>query len=183
MKNRTITSIINNEYREFSLYQVSKLTSVRDGLKPVTRRILQVARKYKNKGFLKVIELSGLVAPYHPHGDCLRNESDILLSDGTFLSFKDWTEKYPNERKEILAYDTEKDEIIKVQVDPPRMGQIVEEIYEIELEDGSKIYSSDNHRFLMDSGEYISAKNLKEGENISSISSSQISQIINKKVY
>jgi len=92
--NRTITSIIQREYKEFSLYQVSKLPSIRDGLKPVTRRILQIAKKNKSKDFLKVVELAGLVAPLHAHGSASISGAIVTLGQD-FVGYNNYSFIHP----------------------------------------------------------------------------------------
>lgn len=47
-----------------------------------------------------------------------------------------------------------------------RMTRAQEEIYEIELEDGTKIKCTDDHRFMLPNGEWIHTKDLSAGEEV-----------------
>jgi intein/homing endonuclease len=104
---------------------------------------------------------------YHPHGDCLCEDTEILLGDGTTITIGDWATKYPDQELVVKAYDEQRDEFVNSIGSMAREGQVVDELYEIEMEDGSIIKCSADHPFFSsDREDYISAKDLKEGEEL-----------------
>lgn len=57
------------------------LPDVRDGLKPVQRRILWTLKSDKVRGKMKSARVSGNVLAYHPHGDSSVYQAMVLMTD------------------------------------------------------------------------------------------------------
>ena len=68
---RNVRDIIENNMAEFSAYTLLNraIPDMRDGMKPVHRRILYTFHKEKATSFTKSATLSGKVMAFHPHGD------------------------------------------------------------------------------------------------------------------
>jgi hypothetical protein len=172
---KTITEFLSDEYKEFAMYTIENraIPSVIDGFKPSQRKIIHVSNqiwKTGNEKTLKVFQLAGKVASdaFYHHGNCLDINTNILLEDGTFLSIKDWIEKYPDVKFKVVSYDEEKKEFTTGLGHTPRVGNITDIEFEIEMEDGSIIKCTENHPFLTKRG-WIEAKDLLDSDEIISI--------------
>jgi hypothetical protein len=173
---KTITEFLSDEYKEFAMYTIENraIPSVIDGFKPSQRKIIHVSNqiwKTGNEKTLKVFQLAGKVASdaFYHHGNCLDIDTNILLEDGTFLSIKDWLEKYPDVKFKVISYDEEKEEFTTGLGHSPRIGNITNIEFEIEMEDGSIIKCTENHPFLTKRG-WVEAKDLLDSDEIISIS-------------
>ena len=84
---------------------------------------------------------------------CLRGDTLVLTDDG-YKQISDLvgTEGY------VLSHDGEYHRYSDV-----RLTRKQADIICIELEDGTKIYSTDDHRFMLPNGEWIHAKDLSAG--------------------
>jgi intein/homing endonuclease len=123
-----------------------------------------------NEKTLKVFQLAGKVASdaFYHHGNCLDINTNILLEDGSFISIKDWLEKYTDVKFKVISYDEEKGEFTTGLGHTPRIGNITNIEFEIEMEDGSIIKCTENHPFLTKRG-WIEAKDLLDSDEIISI--------------
>lgn len=67
---QSVSKLLDTEYKEYSRYVVFSraIPDIRDGLKPVHRRVIYTASKGSNS-FTKVIKLAGASLAIHPHGD------------------------------------------------------------------------------------------------------------------
>lgn len=65
-----LEDIVKKEYRTYQIYTLMDraIPYLRDGLKPVQRRILWTLWKNNTKGLMKVSSATGLVLTLHPHG-------------------------------------------------------------------------------------------------------------------
>lgn len=175
MTEKTISEFLSNEYKEFAMYVVEgrAIPSVIDGFKPTQRKIIHISNQIWKNGSeksKKVFQLAGVVADqaYYHHGNCLDINTNILLDDGSFISIKDWLEKYPDVKFKVISYDEEKEEFTTGIGHTPRIGNITNIEFEIEMEDGSIIKCTENHPFLTKRG-WIEAKDLLESDEIISI--------------
>lgn len=172
---KTITEFLSNEYKEFSLYVIENraMPSIIDGLKPVQRKIIHVSNQIWKSGSekeLKVFQLAGKVASdaFYHHGNCLDENTNILLEDGTFISLKDWSQNYPDVKFKVVSYDEESKQFTTGIGHSPRIGSVTDIEYEIEMEDGSVIKCTDNHPFLTQRG-WVEAKDLLISDDIMSL--------------
>lgn len=175
MLEKTISQFLSNEYKEFAMYVVEgrAIPSVIDGFKPTQRKIIHISSQVWKNGAektKKVFQLAGVVADqaYYHHGNCLDINTNILLDDGSFISLKDWIDKYPNVKLKVVSYDEEKKEFTTGIGHSPRVGSITNIEFEIEMEDGSIIKCTENHPFLTNRG-WVEAKDLLDSDDIISI--------------
>jgi hypothetical protein len=175
MTEKSITQFLSDEYKEFAMYTIENraIPSVIDGFKPSQRKVIHVSNqiwKSGNEKTLKVFQLAGKVASdaFYHHGNCLDINTNILLDDGTFISIKDWLEKYPDVKFKVVSYDEEKKEFTTGLGHSPRIGNITNLEFEIEMEDGSIIKCTENHPFLTKRG-WVEAKDLLDSDEIISI--------------
>lgn len=101
---------------------------------------------------------------YH-HGNCLRGDTIIHLADNSTITIGEWYEKYPDVKLQLWSYDIIKKEFISAIGHTPRVGQVTNEIIEIELENGELINMTDNHPLLTKRG-WVKAKDLLETDEI-----------------
>lgn len=163
----TYTTFVENEMIEFSMEDnIRSIPSVVDGLKPSQRKVLYTLFKKNYKNEVKVSQFVGSVtelSAYH-HGACLDYDTEILLGDGSYIKIGEWCERYPDVELLVKCIDENNNETISIGKNPISLKSEIE-YYEIELEDGSIIECTDNHKFFVD-GKYIEAKNLEENMNI-----------------
>jgi DNA topoisomerase-2 len=171
---QTYDSFFNNEFIEFSMSDnIRSIPSLMDGLKPSQRKILYTLFKRNFKNEVKVELLMGSVmemSAYH-HGACLDYNTEIFLADGSYIKIGEWCERYPD--VELLLYCVDDNNNLKISVgkNPITIKQELEYI-ELELEDGTIIECTENHKFLINN-EFIEAKYLKEGMNILDFNNSE----------
>jgi len=174
---KTVTQYLDQDYREYAVYVVEEraIPSVIDGFKPTQRKVIFVADKVWKNGSekpLKIFQLAGKVASdahYH-HGDCLDPDTEILLSDGSYITLQEWFDKYKNVKLKVVAYDESSSKFVEATGHSPRIGQITDIEYEIQMENGSIFKCTGNHPFLTVRG-WIEAKDLKEDDNILNLKS------------
>jgi DNA topoisomerase-2 len=164
---QTYDNFFNTEFIEFSMSDnIRSIPSVVDGLKPSQRKVLYTLFGKPSKYDIKVSQLTGSImemAAYH-HGACLDYNTEILLADGTYIKIGEWCERYPD--VELLLYCVDENNNLKISIgkNPISIRQELEYL-ELELDDGTKIECTENHKFLIND-EFIKAKYLKEGMNI-----------------
>lgn len=175
MNNKTITEFLSEEYKEFAMYTIENraIPSVIDGFKPSQRKTIHVSNEIWKTGSektLKVFQLAGKVASdaYYHHGNCLDINTNILLDDGSFISLKDWIDKYPDSKFRVVSYNEKSKEFTTGIGHSPRVGNITNIEFEIEMEDGSIIKCTENHPFLTNRG-WVEAKDLLDSDEIISI--------------
>ena len=94
-----ISEFIDTKYKSYSKYVLTQraIPSIRDGMKPVVRRVLWIAQN-SAKDYIKVSSLAGYTMPIHPHGNtaiegaigtitqdfCGANNFPLLQGKGTF---------------------------------------------------------------------------------------------------
>lgn len=152
---------LESEHRSFAIYSLqSRAIPYFNGMKPVQQRCLWQLRSVTK--YEKVAKLTGQVMAIHPHGDCLEYNTEILLANGTYITIGDWIENHPNSELLIRSYDRETEEYVD-SIASPSVGKIVNELIEIEFDNGAVIKSSVDHQFLLDDGHtYVNAEDLTD---------------------
>jgi DNA gyrase subunit A len=165
--NLNISDQINHQYRTYALYvlQSRGIPNFYDALTPVQRLILENSPGKFNKtiGLVGEVIKTGL---YH-HGDCFSYNTKINLADGTQVSIGDWAEKFPDIKLFVYCVDENGEKTISLG-HSPRVGQITDEMFEIELENGEIFKCTKNHPFLTNRG-WIKAEDLLGSDEIVSI--------------
>lgn len=164
---QTYESFFNNEFIEFSMSDnIRSIPSIMDGLKPSQRKILYTLFKKNFKDDIKVELLMGSVleqSAYH-HGSCLEYNTDINLADGTKIKIGEWAERYPDVKLLVKCKDKNNNESVGIGKNAISLREEIE-YFEIELEDGTIIKCTDNHKFFVNN-KWVQCKNLKEGMDI-----------------
>lgn len=171
-KEINVTDYLDADYAAYGMYTIENraIPSVIDGFKPTQRKIIYVSNKVWKSGNekpIKVFQLAGKIAAdahYH-HGDCLDPETEIMLTDGSYITIGEWFEKYPGKEMKVLAYDEENKKFVEAKGHSPRIGNVTTEEYELEMEDGTIFKCTSNHPFLTQRG-WIEAKDLEEDDDI-----------------
>lgn len=94
LENRTVENVMEDSFLRYSMSVIIEraLPDVRDGLKPVHRRILYSMEKNgwrPGTKFTKSARITGdVMGKYHPHGDSAIYDSMVRLA-------QDWTMRYP----------------------------------------------------------------------------------------
>ena len=190
-KEKSISAFCDEDYLKYARYVVEEraIPSVIDGLKPTQRKVIFVANKVWKTGNekpLKVFQLGGKVSSdaFYHHGDCLEYDTPILLEDGTYIKIGEWATKFPEKSLRVVAYDEYNSKFVVAEALMPRIGQITDIEYEIELENGELFRCTENHPFLLKDGTWKIAKDLKEEDEIKSfiIEYFKITKITKKKL-
>ncbi len=132
----TIENEIKNSFLDYSMSVIVSraLPDVRDGLKPVHRRILYAMynlKNFHNKPFLKSARIVGdVIGKYHPHGDTVVYDALVRMAqnfalryplidgqgnfgsiDGDNAAAMRYTESRMHQISEVLLEDLEKDTV------------------------------------------------------------------------
>lgn len=175
MLEKTITEFLENEYKDFAMYSIESraIPSVIDGFKISQRKIIHASSniwRTGNEKHIKVFQLAGKVASdcFYHHGNCLDPNTEIILDDGSYITIKDWFEKYPDMEISVVSYDEENQSFTKGIGHSPRIGQSTNIEYSIEMENGDVFRCTENHPFLTKRG-WVEAKDLLESDDIMSL--------------
>ena len=78
---------IRQSYMDYAMSVIigRALPDVRDGLKPVQRRILYSLKENDDGKFIKVANIVGHTMQYHPHGDASIGDALVTLTRKGFL--------------------------------------------------------------------------------------------------
>lgn len=93
VENRTVEDVMEDSFLRYSMSVIidRALPDVRDGLKPVHRRILYSMNQNGNRSTAKFVKSARIVGDvmgkYHPHGDSAIYDSMVRLA-------QDWTQRY-----------------------------------------------------------------------------------------
>jgi DNA gyrase subunit A len=163
----TISDQINVDYRKYALYVIQSrgIPNFYDALTPVQRLILQNSPSTfkKTVGVIGEVFSTGL---YH-HGDCFLYNTRINIADGTHVLIGDWAEKFPDFKLLVYCVDENGEKTTSLG-HSPRVGQITDEMFEIELENGEIFRCTKNHPFLTKRG-WIKAEDLLDSDEIVNI--------------
>jgi DNA gyrase subunit B len=99
-------------------------------------------------------------------GGCFVGDTKIALADGRDISFLDLIEEY-KAGKENFCYTIKDDGSIGLEkILYPRKTKSKATLVEVTLDNKEKIRCTPDHKFMIRSGEYIEAKDLKEGQSL-----------------
>ena len=160
-----ISNFLNTEYRQYSMYTISSrgIPNINDGLTPSQRLVVLNAPKQ----FQKTLSLVGDVIKtgnYH-HGNCLKYDTKINLADDTTITIGEWCDKSKDEIKMVKCVDENNNSTISIG-HSPRIGQVTNIMYQIELANGEIIECTANHPFKLKNGEWKNAEFLDENDEL-----------------
>ena len=140
------------------------INAIQDGLKPVQRRIIFGAYKKglnKPSDHRKSAQLTGLVmGEYHPHGDCLDENTRIYCLDNSIRTIKELAES-GIKSMDIYAVNPDTGNVIPVKATNFRKAKIDDTQYNIVFSNGSVIRCTGNHPFMSADRKWIKAEDLK----------------------
>lgn len=89
MNNKNIQYVIKDNMLNYSNYTIKNraLPDLRDGHKPVTRRILYAMHTKKCVSYTKSATTTGYVFPYHPHGDTYPTVVNMVQKDNNLTPY------------------------------------------------------------------------------------------------
>lgn len=171
-----------DDYTRYALYTTYKrvLSDMRDGLKPVQRRVLYTM--FKNTGAVQHTVKSAAVIGdvmkyYHPHGNCLRGDTMIYSIDGRLHRIDELATE--NATIQILSMNLDTESIEHAIAKDFRIGQYTNKIYEITLNNGYIIRSTNNHPFLDAKMNWIVAENIQVGTKLYSTTETEFAYVKN----
>ena len=97
---------------------------------------------------------------------CCTGDTQILFANGTPVSFAELVDS-GIQQAQIKAYDEEKQAIVTAPAKDIRIERYVDELFEIELMDGSMVKCTPEHLILTRQGEYMQAKEMRPGQLLS----------------
>ena len=97
---------------------------------------------------------------------CCTGDTQILFANGTPVSFAELVDS-GIQQAQIKAYDEEKHAIVTAPAKDIRIERYVDELFEIELMDGSMVKCTPEHLILTRRGEYMQAKEMRPGQLLS----------------
>lgn len=165
---------------EFSFESIDRsIPDVRDGLKPVHRRILYTMHTEGNtadKPYKKSVKSVGsTLGRFHPHGDCLRGNTRVLLLDGSIKTIKELYDL----KSSVWALGLNKNgNVVPVLAEKFRIGQKTKKLYHVKFSNGYEIVTTNQHQFNTIDNNWVKAQDLKKGDIIEFVS---VKKINNKK--
>ena len=198
IKKVVIEDQLKEAYLDYSMSVIvgRALPDIRDGLKPVHRRILFTMHEMgltNAKPFRKSAMIVGACFKYHPHGDAPIYESLVRMAQdfnlryplihghGNFACFTgdtkvklvDGTSKTFKElceiykNKKFYVYSVDKNgETVIGEASNPRLTREKTKIIEITLDNGEKIRCTPDHRFLLKDLTYKEAQYLTSEDSL-----------------
>lgn len=160
----------SSDYLEYGAHVIKSraIPDVRDGLKPVQRRVLYTmfrSHLTSDKQTAKSAKVVGnVMGNFHPHGDCLAGDTQVLLLDG---STKTMEELYQSVNDGVWVLGTDdNNNIVPVYAYNFRIGQYSRKSYTIHFGSGRKVTVTGNHPFRLTSGDYVKAEDLQELDHV-----------------
>lgn len=203
MENITPISIEQEVRKSYLDYAMSVIVSralpdVRDGLKPVQRRILYGMWRLNLKSgskFAKSARIVGsILGYYHPHGDapvyealvrmaqdfslrypliagqgnfgCFTKDTKVKLTDGRNASFEELVAEDLQGKRNYTYTVNALGNIAIAEIQNPRLTIQRAELACVTLDNGEQIHCTPNHKFMLRSGKYCEARNLKRGDSL-----------------
>ena len=161
------TEITETLYDNTLNYALSVITDralpdVKDGLKPVQRRILWAAYAkgiMPDSNFVKCAQVAGeVMGKYHPHG-CVAYNTRLMLSDYSIVRIGDLFNTDKKELEVFCVDDT--GNVVLSKMNHIRIGKYTNKIYHIILSNDTDIQVTDNHPFLLNNLQWKRADELK----------------------
>lgn len=158
------------DYTRYALYTTYKrvLSDMRDGLKPVQRRILWTMF-HDTKAVSHTVKSAAVVGDvmklYHPHGNCLRGSTEVYCLNNTTMTIEDIYNS-GIQKLDILAVDPMTGGVIPAVATNFRIGTYTDKVYGIHLSNGNAIYSTEEHPFMTANRKWKYAKDLKSGDEL-----------------
>ena len=142
-----IEDLMKRDYLDYamSVIRSRSIPDIRDGLKPVQRRILWTMRN-TTEYTKSARHVGDCLGKYHPHGECLKGDTILYSLDNTFRTIKDLYESGVEEL-DVLSYDESTGEYVPAKAHSFRIGQYTDKIYKIVMRDGSYVECTGNHPF------------------------------------
>ena len=97
---------------------------------------------------------------------CFTGDTQILYADGTPVSFAQLVDS-GIERALVKAYDAKKKEIVTAAAKDIRLEKYVDELFELELLDGSMVKCTPQHKLMDRHGRFLEAKTIRPGQLLS----------------
>jgi len=97
---------------------------------------------------------------------CFTGDTQILYADGTPVSFAKLVDS-GIERALVKAYDAKKKEIVTAAAKDIRLEKYVDELFELELLDGSMVKCTPQHKLMDRNGRFLEAKTIRPGQLLS----------------
>ena len=163
------------DFVEYGLYAIGSraVPDVRDGLKPVQRRIIYGSDKLGARSggpYMKSARIIGdVMGKYHPHGDCLDGDTEILLGTGQYLAIKllyAVQQNSPDAKFPVYAIDPNTGALVEAEASHIRIGQVTKEIYVVALSNGGELRMTNNHPVMLHDLSFVKAEDLAIGMQI-----------------
>ncbi len=201
IKKYSITKEMEESYLDYAMSVIISraLPDVRDGLKPVHRRILYamhglgLTSSAKHRKSATVI--GEVLGKYHPHGDasvydalvrmaqdfslryplingqgnfgCFTKDTKVKLTDGRSLTFGELIkEAKKGKRNWTFSFNSKSKNVEITEIKNPRLTRKKEKIIEVTLDNREKIKCTLDHLFMIRSGSYKKAKDLKPDDSL-----------------
>lgn len=113
-----------------------------------------------SRGDIHIHDLSMLT------GYCFTGDTKVKLLDGTSPTFKELVRDYRDKEIWVYAYDLETNSIKPARAINPRITRKAKEQAYVTLDNGEVIKSTTDHLFLTREGNYVQAKDLKQGTSL-----------------
>ena len=161
--NKSSNEQFKDDYTRYALYTTYKrvLSDMRDGLKPVQRRILWTMF-HDTKAVTHTVKSAAVVGDvmklYHPHGNCIGGLTKIYTVDGNITDIES-VYKSGVKELEIKAFDPVSRNVVTAKATHFRIGTYADKIYKITATNGFSIQCTANHPILMN---YFQWKNAED---------------------
>ena len=164
--NKSSNEQFKDDYTRYALYTTYKrvLSDMRDGLKPVQRRILWTMF-HDTKAVTHTVKSAAVVGDvmklYHPHGNCLGPLTQIYTVDGNITDIES-VYKSGVKELEIKAFDPVSRKVVTAKATHFRIGTYADKIYKITATNGFSIQCTANHPILMNYFQWKNAEDVTE---------------------
>lgn len=140
---------------------LGNLTGGGKSVYPIWKETLDVVSREDSK---YLIVLTGAIG-------CLGPDVKVSLLDGRELTIPEIIEERKKGKQHwVYSYDLEQKTMVPGKVvDALLSGKSVDNIVEVELDNGEKVQCTHNHPFLLTTGEYRNAEDLVEGDSLESL--------------
>lgn len=161
--NKSSNEQFKDDYTRYALYTTYKrvLSDMRDGLKPVQRRILWTMF-HDTKAVTHTVKSAAVVGDvmklYHPHGNCLGGLTQVYTADGNITDIES-VYKSGVKELEVKAFDPVSRKVVTAKATHFRIGTYADKIYKITATNGFSIQCTANHPILMN---YFQWKNAED---------------------